>query len=174
MCISSRAPDCRTILQNWQDKTPKASLEKWSIMEHSPGLPQDTKFLRSCSGNRVKMLLKGHLWIKCHSQNNKVIRLLSIVPPIVNKSNWGCIVQDLETIIVLVLLAFSFIPKRSHHSLTLPRSWIRVTWIAGTQTFPISKLCGRKQTTLSINHPRQINTRRSNTWDNTDVMKIGR
>ena len=29
-----------------------------------------------CSGNRAKMLLKGHLGIKCHSQYNKVIRLL--------------------------------------------------------------------------------------------------
>ena len=32
---------------------------------------------------------------------------------------------DLETIIVLVLLTFNFIPQRSHHSLTLPRSPIR-------------------------------------------------
>ena len=33
--------------------------------------------------------------------------------------------QDLDTIIVLVLVAFYFIPQRSHHSLTLPRSRIR-------------------------------------------------
>ena len=39
-------------------------------------LPQDTKPLRSCSGNRAKMLLKGHLGIKCHSQYNTVIRFL--------------------------------------------------------------------------------------------------
>ena len=32
------------------------------------------------------------------------------------------IVHDMETIIVLVLLAFNFIPQRSHHSL---RSWLR-------------------------------------------------
>ena len=31
----------------------------------------------------------------------------------------------LKTLIVLVLLAFNFIPQRSHHSLTLPRSRIR-------------------------------------------------
>ena len=49
----------------------------------------------------------------------------STVPPIVNEGDWGCIVRDLETIIVLVLLAFNFIPQRSHHSLTLPMSWIR-------------------------------------------------
>ena len=46
--------------------------------------------------------------------------LVSVLP-----SDWGCIVQDLETIIVLVLLAFNFIPQRSHYSLTLPRSRIR-------------------------------------------------
>ena len=33
--------------------------------------------------------------------------------------------HDLETILVLVLLAFNFISKRLHHSLTLPRSWFR-------------------------------------------------
>ena len=94
-------------------------------MKHSPGLPQDTKYLWSCSVNWAKMLLKGHLWIKCHSQNNKVISPFTTVPPIANGGDWGCIVRDLETIIVLVLLAFNFIPKMSHHSLTLPRSRIR-------------------------------------------------
>ena len=47
------------------------------------------------------------------------------VPPIVNGNDWGCVVRDLETIIVLVLLIFNFIPLRSHHSLTVPRSRIR-------------------------------------------------
>ena len=46
----------------------------------------------------------------------------STVPPIVNGGGLGCIVRDLETIIVLLLLAFTFIPKRPHHSLILPRS----------------------------------------------------
>ena len=50
----------------------------------------------------------------------------STVPPIVSASDWGCIVRDLETIIILVLLAFNFIPQRSHHSLTLPRSRIQL------------------------------------------------
>ena len=49
----------------------------------------------------------------------------SAVPVIVNGGDWGCIVCDLETIRVLALLAFNFIPQRSHHSLTLPRSRIR-------------------------------------------------
>ena len=33
--------------------------------------------------------------------------------------------RDLETIIVLVLLAFNFISQRSHHSITFTRSWLR-------------------------------------------------
>ena len=57
-----------------------------------------------------------------------IIRLsdsFSTVPPIVNGGEWGWIMHDLETIKVLVLLAFNFIPQRSHHSLTLPRSRIK-------------------------------------------------
>ena len=46
----------------------------------------------------------------------------STVPPIVNAGDWGCIVRDLETIIILVLLAFNFSPQRSNYSLTLTRS----------------------------------------------------
>ena len=101
----------------------KASPNTRSIMEHMPGLHQDTKSLRSCSRNWAKTLLKGHLGIKCHSQYNEVIRLLQYSST--NGVNWGCIVRDLETIIVLVLLTFNFIPQRSHHSQTLPRSQIR-------------------------------------------------
>ena len=44
------------------------------------------------------------------------------VSPKVKRGGWGCIVRYLETIMVLVLLAFNFILPRSHHSLTLPRS----------------------------------------------------
>ena len=54
----------------------------------------------------------------------------STVLPIVNGGDRGCIEQDLETIIVLVLLAFNFIPQRSHHSLTLLRSQIRDSFTA--------------------------------------------
>ena len=124
-CIGNRAPSCRTVLQNGQDKTPKASPKKRSIMEHSPGLPEDTKSSISCSGNQAKLHLKCHLGIKCHSQNNKVIRLLQYGPPIVNGGDWGCIVRDLETIIVLVLIVFNFIRYRAQHLLTLPWLWLR-------------------------------------------------
>ena len=50
--------------------------------------------------------------------------------PIVNGGDWGCIVRDLETITVLVLLAFNSILQRLHHSLTLPRSRFRDSAIA--------------------------------------------
>ena len=46
----------------------------------------------------------------------------STVPSIVTAGDWGRIVLDMETIIVLVLLAFNFIPQRSHHSFIFTRS----------------------------------------------------
>ena len=42
----------------------------------------------------------------------------STVPPMVYGGDQGCIVHDLETIMVLVILAFNFILQRSHHSVT--------------------------------------------------------
>ena len=48
----------------------------------------------------------------------------STVSPIVNAGDRGYIVHDRETVIVLVLLPFNFIPERSHHSITLTRSRI--------------------------------------------------
>ena len=113
-----------TTLQNSTPKlannTPKGSPKKQSIMEYLQGLPQDTKPLRSCSGNRAKMFLKSHLGIKCHSQYNKIIRFLQH-----SSANSWCIVCDLEIIIVVFLLAFNFIHQRSHHSLTFTRSRLR-------------------------------------------------
>ena len=46
----------------------------------------------------------------------------STVPSMVNGGDWGCIVHDLETIVVLVLLEFNFIRQRSHHAFTQTRS----------------------------------------------------
>ena len=57
-------------------QSPESISQEAITMEYLPGLPQNTKPLRSFSGNRVKMLLKSHLGIKCYSQYNKVIRLL--------------------------------------------------------------------------------------------------
>ena len=92
-------------------------------MECLPGLSQDTNHLRSFRGNRAKMLLKSHLGIICHSQYIKIIRLLR--HSIVNAGDYGCIVPDMGTIIVLVLPAFNFIPQRSHHSLSMTRALLK-------------------------------------------------
>ena len=63
---------------------------------------------------------------------SKTSASFNIVPSIVNGGNWGCIVRDKETIIVLDLFAFKFIPHQrshEHYSLTLTRagSWGSVT-----------------------------------------------
>ena len=61
MCVCSREPPCKSVLENGQDKTQKASPKKRYIMEHSPGLPQDTKSLRSWQlWKPSEMLLKDH------------------------------------------------------------------------------------------------------------------
>ena len=124
-CVCSRAPHCRTVLQNWQHKTPKASPKKGSIIEHSPGLPRETKSLRSSSRTERKCFSNVILELKVTPNITRSSDSFSTVQIIVNEVDFGSIVRDLETIIVLVLLAFNFIPQRSHHSLTLRRSRIR-------------------------------------------------
>ena len=87
VCIGSRAPHSRTVL-------PRARQNLESICQgaiYSPGLPQDTKSLRRCECNRLEMLQKSHLVIKCHSEYVKVIRLLCTVPPIVNGGDWDAL-----------------------------------------------------------------------------------
>ena len=110
-----------TALQNSIPKWAGQNPERISLEEIYHGMlartSSNTTPLRSCIENQAKMLLKGHFGIKCHSQYIRCI--------IVNGVYWGCIVRDLETIIVLVLLTFNFIPQRSHHSLILPRSLYR-------------------------------------------------
>ena len=53
------------------------------------------------------MLLKGHLGIKYQSQYNKVIRLFQYGSANSKWGDWGCIGRDIDTIIVVVLLAYS-------------------------------------------------------------------
>ena len=114
-----------TTLQNstpkWVGENLEAYCRKRSIMEHSPGLPQDTKSLRSSSLNWVKVFLEWNVTLNTTRSSDS----FSTVPPIVNGEDWGCIAHDLETIIVLVLLTFNFIPQKSHHLLTLTRSQIK-------------------------------------------------
>ena len=73
-------------------------------MKYSTKFPQDTKPLKSCFGNREKMLLKSHLGIKCHSLYNISSGTFRSVPPIVKEGDSGYIMLDLETIKVLIAL----------------------------------------------------------------------
>ena len=119
--MGSRTPHCRTVTKPRKhhprdDLSWNTCQDLYTIVIHS---------LLEAALDRVKMLLKYHLGINCYSQYNKVVRLLQYVPPIVNSGDWGCVVRDMQTMIVFVFLAFNFIPQRSHHSLTLPRSRIR-------------------------------------------------
>ena len=117
--IGSRAPHCRTVLQNRQDKTKEVSQE---VIYYGT-------LLRTSSRYQVfeKLLYRKqeNIFSKVSLESNVTPNLtwssdsFSTVPSIVNGGDWGCIVRNLETIIDLVLLAFNLIPQRSHHSLTL-------------------------------------------------------
>ena len=74
--VLSWAPHYLAILQNWQEKDPKISLKEQQIMKYLPGLSHDTKPLSWSTGNRAKVLLKGHLTIKHYPQYKKVSRLI--------------------------------------------------------------------------------------------------
>ena len=82
----------------------------------------NSRLLRGCSG------IKRGCYSDAISEPNVTLNIWrssdssSTVLPRAIVGDWGSIVRDLETIIVLVLLTFHFILQRSHHSLTLPKS----------------------------------------------------
>ena len=100
--IGREVPHCRAVLQNWQDKTTKASPKNGSIIEHLPRLLQDTKSLRSCYRNQEKMFLKYHFGIKYTTNMTRSSDSFSTVLSIVDGGDWGCIVCDLETISIVL------------------------------------------------------------------------
>ena len=63
------------------------------------------------------MLLKGHLWIKCHSQNNKVIRLLHYTSA---NSLWGWLGMHCASPRDYHSLGFTHI--QFHHPKVTPRT----------------------------------------------------
>ena len=71
-------------------------------MEYPPGLPGGQNF--------AKVNLESNATPNISRSSDS----FSTVPSMVKGGDGGCIVHDLETIIVLVLLAFNFIPQRSH------------------------------------------------------------
>ena len=67
------------------------------------------------TGNRPKVLLKGHLSIKGYPNITRSADFFSTVPSRVNGVNRGWTVRDLETIIVLVLHSVSFTTSYTTH-----------------------------------------------------------
>ena len=115
-CIGSRTPHCRIVLQSGQDNV---------LKEQSPlNTPQDFFMIPSLCEAALeterrcfsKIILWNQMSLPIY-QGHKTPSA-STVPPIVNGNDCGCIVRDLETIIVLGLLASNFISQRSHHALT--------------------------------------------------------
>ena len=91
--------------------------------------------------------------------------------------------RNLETIIVLILLAFGFIPQRLHHSLTLPRSRLgdsaSVTQTPGDDTTDRRKFVHHflpiNITTTWNAHPYGVvNSRTVNTFQEPPRYTIGR
>ena len=115
-CESAEHHTAEQYYQDRQNKAPELSQMERPIMKYLPGLSHDTKPLSCCTGNRAKVLLKGHLNIKRHPNMTRSADSFSTVPPRVNGVDWRWTVRDLETIIVLVLLAFSFISSQQRSS----------------------------------------------------------
>ena len=104
-------------------------------MEYSPRLPQDIKSLRSCPENQMKMLLKISSWNQMSLHNiSRSSDFFSTVLPIFNGGNMGCIVHDLETIIVLVLHSIS---SHKGHTSHYPCYSATVTILPGDDTAAI-------------------------------------
>ena len=117
MCYLQPSTTSRTVLQDGQDKTSKASPKKRSIIEYSPGLNQDYKSLRSCSGNWERYSSKGNLVSNVTPNIKRSSDPSSRVPPIVNEGDWGgCIVHDLETITVSLSYSHSISFPKGHTS----------------------------------------------------------
>ena len=102
----------------------------------------------------------------------------STVLPKVNEVDWGCIVRDLETIIVLVLLAFNFTPQGLHHALALTRSRLRdsatvtLTYRDGKQ---LSKWGHRQKRSAYLQNVKMFEVyRRNNNGPKTTVAPLTR
>ena len=129
MCISSRASHCRTVLQNGHDKIHQAyhkeAIYHGILARNSSTYQAFEKLLWKPSEDASQKSSWNQMSLPIYQSIYQGHQEYITVPPIVNLVDWGCIVHDLETIIVLILLAFNFIPQRSHHSLTLPKSRFR-------------------------------------------------
>ena len=107
MCICSRAPHCRTVVQVVQRKTHRKHLPRSNLSSNTrqdcfkiPSLYQTRSFF-------LKVILESNVTPNISKSSDS----FSTVPPIVYGGDWGCTVSDLETIIALVLFAFNLIPQ---------------------------------------------------------------
>ena len=108
----SRAPHCRTVLTpKWAEQNPDSITHEQSIMKYSPRLPEDIKPLRSCSWKQSEDASQKSSAKQMSFPIYQGHRLPHHSSPIINGGHLGCSARDLETVIVLVLLAFKFIPK---------------------------------------------------------------
>ena len=98
VCIGSRVPygHCRTVLQNGQDKTAKASLKKSSIMEHSPDLLKIPSLWEAALETKRRCFSKVILESNVTPNITRLSDSFCTVPPIVNRGDWGCIVRTLR------------------------------------------------------------------------------
>ena len=118
------APHCRTVLQNRQDRRPKPSVKKQSIILYSPGLLQDNK----------PFIMESHLGNTCHSNicismssNSVSTVLIYIIVTVSGVTGDGCAWPgDYHS-----LLAFIFILQRTHHLLTFEK---RIPFSPGSGT----------------------------------------
>ena len=117
------APHCRTVLQSWQNKTRKTSINNDSIILNTPQNIIKISGLEKLLWKANKDASQKSSWSQMSLSISRSSDSFSTVSPIVN-GRLGMLVRYLETIIVLVLLIFNFILQRSHshHSLTLSRS----------------------------------------------------
>ena len=114
----------QTVLQNWKDKGTERICQgsysacKKCLLEHLSSRCQtiDQLFWKpSEDASQWKVIWESNVTPNL----SRSLDSFSTVPKIVNGSDCGCTVPDIETKIVLVLLTFNFIPHRSSYSLTL-------------------------------------------------------
>ena len=75
MRFCSRCPNRRTVLQDWQNKTPKTSPDQVHISKYTPSPAHYTKFLSSRSCCSSQMRLKSELAININTKDSKHLHI---------------------------------------------------------------------------------------------------
>ena len=120
MRFCSRCPNRRTVLQDWQNKTPKTSSDQVHISKYTPSPAHYTKFLSSKSCCSSQMRLKSELAININTKDSKHLHIGQLSRSRGGKR--GRTVSECETTVALVFQASISIPHLIHPSLILVRS----------------------------------------------------